>query len=558
MVSRFLRPLSVASIFSVLCLAQPSGQAQSAPPVAYGSSCTALTGVGVARATVAFTLRFATGTFDPRSPTQQTPSAAPPFRDLPEFCRAELTAGPSSAFRRVEVWIPTHSWNGKLMMVGRDRSGTSLDLGRMAAALSGGFTTASLDEATPAAIHEATNTVNLLLAAYFGPEARWIYWSGCAASARDGLLAADRYPDDFDGILAGGLSEAGPPVASDPGTTTPQLGLEAYRARGGKVLLYDEAAGAASALLPLHENGAIRLVLTPGQPSCPDVDGGRTAVLARALESWVERGTTPDRIVVAGQAASLVAPPSPLTIGETFTIESQVLGETRRINVYRPPVFGQPADTPLPVLYMPDGGLAEDFLHVAGLVQVSVGNGTMRPFLLVGIENTQRRRDLTGPTESAEDKKIAPVVGGSAAFRRFVRSELMPAVTARYRTTPETAIIGESLAGLFIVETFFLERDLFATYIAFDPSLWWNNGALVKSAADRLRATASRPATLYLAASREDRSDLTQQFAGLLRTNAPATVTWHFEPMPNETHATIYHPAALAAFRHLFKPKGQG
>ena len=139
------------------------------------------------------------------------------FRDLPEFCRAELTAGPSSAFRRVEDWIPTHSWNGKLMMVGRDRSGTSLDLGRMAAALSGGFTTASLDEATPVAIHEATNTLNLLLAAYFGPEARWIYWSGCAASARDGLLAADRYPDDFDGILAGGLSEAAPPVASGPG-----------------------------------------------------------------------------------------------------------------------------------------------------------------------------------------------------------------------------------------------------------------------------------------------------------------------------------------------------
>ncbi len=205
---------------------------------------------------------------------------------------------------------------------------------------------------------------------------------------------------------------------------------------------------------------------------------------------------------------------------------------------------------------MPDGGIGEDFLHVAGLVQVSVGNGTMRPFLLVGIENTQRRRDLSGPTENAEDKKIAPVVGGSAAFREFLRSELMPVVETRYRTTAETAIIGESLAGLFVVETFFLERDLFDTYIAFDASLWWNDGEWVKRAADRLRATASRPSTLYLATSREDRFDLTQRLAALLRTNAPATVTWHFEPMPNETHATIYHPAALAAFRHLFKPKG--
>src|SRR4029453_16891759 len=165
------------------------------------------------------------------------------------------------------------------------------------------------------------------------------------------------------------------------------------------------SAGAASSLLPLNENGAIRVIVTPGQPGCPDAADGRTAVLMRALADWVERGTPPDRLAVAAEAAP-VAQPAPLTIGETFTIESQMLGETRRINVYRPPVSGQPADAPLPVLSMLDGGLAKDFLHVAGLVQVSVGNGTMRPSLLVGIENTQRRRDLTGPTENAEDKKI--------------------------------------------------------------------------------------------------------------------------------------------------------
>ncbi|MGH8106665.1 MAG: alpha/beta hydrolase, partial [Arenimonas sp.] len=88
----------------------------------------------------------------------------------------------------------------------------------------------------------------------------------------------------------------------------------------------------------------------------------------------------------------------PLVIGQTFTIDSQILGEPRRINIYATHHYGESEDTPLPVLYMPDGGIAEDFLHVAGLIQVSVGNGTMRPFLLVGIENTQRRRDLTGPT----------------------------------------------------------------------------------------------------------------------------------------------------------------
>lgn len=250
-----------------------------------------------------------------------------------------------------------------------------------------------------------------------------------------------------------------------------------------------------------------------------------------------------------------VSPPSALTVGETFTIRSKTLGETRRINVYIPPLYAESTNARRPVLYMPDGGIGEDFLHVAGLLQVSVGNGTMRPFILVGIENTQRRRDLTGPTQSAEDKKIAPQVGGSAAFRLFVRSELMPVINARYRTTKETAIMGESLAGLFVVETFFLEPDLFDTWIAFDPSLWWNNGELVNRAAERLRASGNRQRTLYLASSRDDRGDLTKHLAELLGKSAPANLTWHYEPMPTETHATIYHAAALQAVRRLFKPE---
>jgi len=252
------------------------------------------------------------------------------------------------------------------------------------------------------------------------------------------------------------------------------------------------------------------------------------------------------------------SPASPLAIGDTFTIDSTVLNETRRINVYVPPMpYGTPADTPLPVLYMPDGGLAEDFLHVAGLVQVSVGNGTMRPFMLVGIENTQRRRDLTGPTENAEDKKIAPVVGGSAAFRTFLRTELMPSIDARYRTTAERALIGESLAGLFTVETFLLEPALFDTYIAFDASLWWNDGALEKSARARmgaLAATPPSPKTVFLAASRDDRGDVNAALYADLIKLAPAWLTVYYEPMPDETHATIYHPAALAALRRVFKP----
>lgn len=245
---------------------------------------------------------------------------------------------------------------------------------------------------------------------------------------------------------------------------------------------------------------------------------------------------------------------SPLIIGETFTIDSKVLGEKRLINVYLPPGYKESPAARMPVLYMPDGGLAEDFLHVAGLVQVSVGNETMRPFLLVGIENTERRRDLTGPTENEKDKKIAPRVGGAAAFRKFIRDELMPQIKTRYRTTDEKAIVGESLAGLFVLETFLLEPDLFDTYIAFDPSLWWNDQKLIDSEAERLKARPELKKTLYFASSSDDTAGITQRFADILSKNAGAGIKWHYEKMPDEKHSTIYHPAALKAFRAVFKP----
>lgn len=257
-----------------------------------------------------------------------------------------------------------------------------------------------------------------------------------------------------------------------------------------------------------------------------------------------------------GRSTQTAEQVAPLIIGDTFTIDSKLLGETRRINVYLPPGYKDSRDSRVPVLYMPDGGMAEDFLHIAGLIQISVINGTMRPFLLVGIENTQRRRDMTGPTESEDDKKIATRVGGSPVFRKFIRDELMPEIRRRYRTTTESAMVGESLAGLFVVETFLLEPELFETYIAIDPSLWWNNQKLVNGAAAQLRARPKLEKTLYFVSSEEkENAAIMQRLATALTTNAQPTIHWHYERMPEEKHSTIYHPAALRAFRDVFKPR---
>ncbi|QBR45658.1 putative esterase [Stenotrophomonas indicatrix] len=256
--------------------------------------------------------------------------------------------------------------------------------------------------------------------------------------------------------------------------------------------------------------------------------------------------------LMAAAPTAQTAAASPLVIGETFTIQSKALGETRRINVYRPQPWGLDPKTPLPVLYMPDGGIGEDFLHVAGLVQVLTGNGSMRPFLLVGIENTERRRDMTGPSNVAEDRKIAPRIGGSAAYRDFLRDELMPQIRQRYATTDERALIGESLAGLFVIETLLQEPALFNSYIALDPSLWWNHGALLSGAGKQVPSVARSGARLFLASSGQpELAASSARLASLLQQASPATLV-KYQLLPEETHATIYHPAALQGLRTLF------
>jgi hypothetical protein len=252
------------------------------------------------------------------------------------------------------------------------------------------------------------------------------------------------------------------------------------------------------------------------------------------------------------------APPlrEPVVAHDSLLLESKTLQEVRRINVYLPPGYDTAEATRYPVLYMPDGGLEEDFPHITTTVDAAIRSGELRPFLVVGIENTERRRDMTGPTEFAEDRKIAPRVGGSAAFRAFIRDELMPHVRRRYRVTEETAIIGESLAGLFIVETFFLEPELFHTSIALSPSLWWNNQELVHKAGERLAARPDLRGVLYLSsADEEDIILATTRLAEVLRASAPAGLRWQYEPRPDLRHDTIYRSAAPRVLRKWLAPE---
>jgi hypothetical protein len=131
----------------------------------------------------------------------------------------------------------------------------------------------------------------------------------------------------------------------------------------------------------------------------------------------------------------------------------------------------------------------------------------------------------------------------------------MPQVRRRYRVTKETAIIGESLAGLFIVETFFLQPKLFDTYIALSPSLWWNGEELVRKASERLEAQPDLRNALYLSSADEENiAPAVARLAETLRTSAPAGLKWQFEPRPDLRHDNIYRTTSPQVLRKCFAP----
>jgi len=233
-------------------------------------------------------------------------------------------------------------------------------------------------------------------------------------------------------------------------------------------------------------------------------------------------------------------PNDPIPDYETFDIQSTQLGEQRAINVWIPIDYKTKADS-FPVIYMADGGIKEDFSHIANTLDKLIQENKIEPVILVGIENTQRRRDLTGFTEVDKDKEIAPVVGGSENFRAFIQDELFPEIKSRYRTTAEKSIIGESAAGLFVMETFFLTPDMFDNYIAFDPSLWWNNHFLVRTAKEHLAKLPSNDRRLWFAgSSAKDIAPYTKELAEVLKTENPVNLKWQFSDEPKEKHNSIF------------------
>lgn len=257
-----------------------------------------------------------------------------------------------------------------------------------------------------------------------------------------------------------------------------------------------------------------------------------------------------------------------ILLGIADTVHSEVLAEKRVLNIYLPDGYFTDTTAKYPVIYLLDGGIAEDFVHLTGLLKyfsnpwVSQSPGA----ILVGIENVNRRRDFTfassdtaAITAMGFDKNAFQQAGASARFISFMEKELQPYIHTRYRTNADKTIIGESLAGLLATEILLKKTALFNRYIIVSPSLWWGGGSLLTGPVALPDQHDGKPLKVYIGASNKAEDSTlynhAQQLALLLSGTKLSKEQVYFDYLPAEQHATILHQAVYNALKWLYQKK---
>jgi len=202
--------------------------------------CAALASVALPATGITGAVLVPAGSFAPTAspvPANASPQAvrqaqerADLFRSLPAFCRvtARVSTSPSSGIT-VETWLPVANWNGKVLVNGYAFYGNKLNPVPLATVLKQGYATATTDNGLPEsatifdgsflrgnpegvtdwgerAWHEAVVKSKALITAYYGKPATKAYFNGAGGAGRQGLKAVQRYPEDFDGVVVGGVA----------------------------------------------------------------------------------------------------------------------------------------------------------------------------------------------------------------------------------------------------------------------------------------------------------------------------------------------------------------
>jgi feruloyl esterase len=221
------------------------------PSLASAATCESLQSLALPNVTVTQVVAVGAGQF---SPPGRGGAVPPAFANLPAFCRLAATLTPTrDSDIRIEVWMPSQGWNGKFLGVGNGGWAGNISYPAMAESLARGYAVASTDtghtgnggDASFAlghpeklidfgyrAVHEMTATAKAVVRAFYDNAPRFSYWVGCSTGGKQGLTEAQRFPADYDGIVAGapannwtrlmtGLLWAGRATLSDPASRIP-------------------------------------------------------------------------------------------------------------------------------------------------------------------------------------------------------------------------------------------------------------------------------------------------------------------------------------------------
>jgi feruloyl esterase len=187
--------------------------------ICWGASCDGMATFTLPNTTITSARVVSAGSFTPPE------AAADPglFKNLPAFCRVTATLKPTTdSDIKIEVWLPVSNWNGKLQSVGNGGWAGIISYPALAAAVAAGYATASTDTGHVGgsgsfalghpeklidygyrSVHEMTLAATAMISTFYGYIPRRAYWNGCSTGGRQGLMEAQRYPDDYDGIIAG-------------------------------------------------------------------------------------------------------------------------------------------------------------------------------------------------------------------------------------------------------------------------------------------------------------------------------------------------------------------
>jgi len=242
----------------------------------------------------------------------------------------------------------------------------------------------------------------------------------------------------------------------------------------------------------------------------------------------------------------------PLTIGEIRTIKSKILNEDRVLNIYLPQNFDKTKS--YPIIYLLDGSMNEDFIHVTGLIQFFNQMYSMPETIVVGIANIDRKRDFTFHTDLKDLQKDYPTTGHSDKFISFLEKELKPYIESQFKTT-DKYLFGQSLGGLLATEILLKKPEMFNNYFIISPSLWWDDESLLKQAPQLLAKIPDTKKFVYVSVGKGEHPVMVKDaeaFYDVLKKSNKKNWTVEYKMMETDNHATILHRSLYEGLVKLF------